>query len=348
MLEEFYRSYAQLEQPFARTQLVLFMMGMGATLSVSDFTIIFRKPRSLSVGLAGQLLLIPVVAFLVGKIAGLSPGVITGLVMVASLPGGNISKMFTFLARGNVALSITMSACATLLCIVTIPLVFKLLLPEVLESADSTRWVELEIVAELAFFLILPVVLGMLFARFWPKYQKVFSKWMIRLGFVIAGFMVLGSLGSGRIEPFSKGWMVPVTIIIFCILAQQLPMLPFRFLKWPDKDCVSVGIESTMRNINLALALLALLFPPGSPNAKVGSDVLFVALYYGGTAFFLGIPLVVRMRRVIRRQELEHQDSLQEVSDRLATDEKSEQDDKITTQPEQSLNEESRFTPKSP
>jgi BASS family bile acid:Na+ symporter len=296
-------SYPDYEQILARTQLVLFMLGMGSTLAVADFLQIGKKPRSLIVGLIGQMLITPLIAFAIGWVAGLGAGITTGLVLVASLPGGSMSKMFAYIARGNIALSITMSAFGTLLCIATIPLAFRYLAAGSLPS-DFTVPVELVIVNELVLFLVLPLVGGMLFARYWPLYQLPFSRWTIRVGFVVAAVMVTGSLGSGRIDVTDYGWSVPLAVILFCILNQQVPMLPFRLLGWPDEDCVSVGIESTMRNINLSLALIALLFPAGRGSDPVGDAVLFVALYYGGTAFFFTVPLTLRLRRVIRRKQL--------------------------------------------
>jgi BASS family bile acid:Na+ symporter len=111
---------------------------------------------------------------------------------------------------------------------------------------------------------------------------------------VFVAVMVAGSLISGRIEPAAYGWTVPLAILIFCVGAMQLSMLPFRLFRWSKPDAVAVGIEVTMRNINLALLLKALLFPG---KDAVANGVLFVVLYYGGTAMLAGLPLALRYRR---------------------------------------------------
>ena len=94
-----------------------------------------------------------------------------------------------------------------------------------------------------------------------------------------------------------------MAILVFCVGAMQLSMLPFRLLRWSTADCVAVGIEVTMRNINLALLLKALLFPPRQSDA-VADGVLFVVLYYGGTALVAGVPLAWRYRRKHAREPL--------------------------------------------
>ncbi len=312
-------NYPEYEQLLARTQLVLFMLGMGATLSIADFTRIFRQPRSLIVGLTGQIGLGCLVALgigaLVGLVAELKAGIITGMLLVAVLPGGNMSKMFTYIGRGNMGLSISMSACATLLCMVTIPLVIRLI-PEKGLISDYRSQMDLLIIQELVLFLILPVLGGMVFARLFPRYQEIFSKITIWIGFVVAAVMVIGSLGSGRVKFQDYGWPEYLSIIAFCVLTQQISMLPFRLFRWPDPNTVAVGIETTMRNINVSLLLLALVYGTSSPlrpaDDAVGAGVWFVTLYYAGTAFFIGVPLAVRMRRVIRRQQMHSSPKLTE------------------------------------
>src|SRR5204862_5213112 len=115
----------------------------------------------------------------------------------------------------------------------------------------------------------------------------------IRAGFVVVVVMVTGSLGSGRIRPGEYGWSVPLAIIFFCLGSQQLSLLPFRLLGWPRADCLSVGMEATMRNLNLAFLIKALLFPPAvvaSDEAlrRIADGVLFVILFYAATAMGCG------------------------------------------------------------
>jgi bile acid:Na+ symporter, BASS family len=288
--------YADYEYHLAQVQLVLFMLGMGATLSPGDFAAVARKPRSLIVGATCQFVLTPFLAVLLNRWWDLEPGVAVGLILVSAMPGGQMSKLFTYLACGNVALSITLTGLGTLASLVTVPLMLDLLAEDYLRGSHF-EMPALAIVRDVACYLLLPLLGGMAFGRLWPQSRLRFSRICIRVGLVFVAIMVVGSVLSGRVQPAAYSWKVPVAILVFCVGAMQLSMLPFRVFGWSKADAVAVGIEVTMRNINLALLLKALLFPAAD---AVGNAVLFVVLYYGGTAMVAGLPLALRYRRKVR------------------------------------------------
>jgi BASS family bile acid:Na+ symporter len=292
--------YPQAEYYLAQVQLVLFMLGMGATLSAADFSAIARRPLFLLVGAACQFLLTPLLAVLVNHGFGVTPGIAVGVILVAAMPGGTLSKVFAYLGRGNIALSISLTLCGTLASMATVPLLLTLLATEYVPP-DFVMPVA-RIVLEVVLYLLLPLAAGMTVARRAPVWRLAFSRWCIRFGFVVVVVMVTGSLGSGRIRPGEYGWSVPLAIIIFCLGSQQLGMLPFRLRGWPRPDCLAVGMEVTMRNLNLAFLLKALLFPATERGVDAIADgVLFVILYYAAVAMCCGAPLALRYRWMARR-----------------------------------------------
>src|SRR5262245_34967798 len=111
------------------SQLILFMTGMGATLRPADFTRIVREPRSLLAALACQYGLVPLLAVGLNHllVPRDQPGFAIGLILIAAMPGGAMSKFFTYLGRGNLALSATLTAGTTLASLVTVPLLLRLL-----------------------------------------------------------------------------------------------------------------------------------------------------------------------------------------------------------------------------
>jgi BASS family bile acid:Na+ symporter len=297
-----FQNYPQYEYLLAQIQLVCFMLGMGATLIVDDFVQIARQPRSFLVGLAGQLLLAPLLAVLVNRCFDVESGVAVGMILIASMPGGTLSKLFTWFGLGNIALAITLTGAGTLVSLATVPLFLRVLAAE--HVPDGFAMPVLEIVGDMLLFLVLPLALGMLIGHKVPARREMFKKWCIRLGLVVVVVMIVGSFGSGRVEPGRHGWGPPLAIICFALLTQQLSMLPFRILGWPKPDCLAVGVEATMRNLNLALLLNARLFPPGESSGEIGEGVLFAILFYAGTALGAGAPLALNFRRRIRRDML--------------------------------------------
>src|SRR5438093_1328213 len=119
--------YPDYEYHFARAQLVLFTLGMGMTLAPADFLEITRRPRSFLVGLGGQLLVVPWIAVLLNWLLDLDKGIAIGLILVAAMPGGALSKFFAYFGRGNMALSISLTGVTTLLTLVTVPVMLQFL-----------------------------------------------------------------------------------------------------------------------------------------------------------------------------------------------------------------------------
>jgi BASS family bile acid:Na+ symporter len=229
-----------------------------------------------------------------------------GLILVSLMPGGTLSKVFTHLGRGNFALTISLTVMTTLAAIVTVPVLLRWLAigsipdPALLEHFQMPV---AEVMQEIGLFLLVPMLGGMAVARFAPSWRFSFSRWCVRIGWVIVLIMVVSALGSGRIKPGEYGWKAPLAIIAFCMLCQQGSMLLFRLRPWPRPERLSVGIEATMRNMNLALLLKARLFPDASGPDPLADGVLFVILFFAAVALGAGFPLAMNHRRLWRRHE---------------------------------------------
>ena len=291
--------YPACEYRLAQAQLVLFTLGMGMTLSLADFLEIARRPRSFFCGLAGQLLVVPWLAVLINALFHFEPGVSVGFILVAAMPGGALSKLFSYFGRGNMALSISLTGVTTLLTLVTVPLMLQLLAAQYIRPDFEMPIAQ--IVFDVTLCLLVPLAAGLTVARLWPARRMLLSKICVRIGAVVVLVMIAGSLGSGRIRPGQYGLWLPILIILFCLLGQQINMLPFRLFGWPRQDRMAVGIEITMRNMNLALLINARLFPESDP---LGGEVLYVILFYAGAAMGVGLPLALNHRRLAKREPL--------------------------------------------
>jgi bile acid:Na+ symporter, BASS family len=145
------------------------------------------------------------------------------------------------------------------------------------------------------------LIAGLTIGRMWPAQHRLLSKICIRIGLVVVVVMVVGSIGSGRIVLSEHGLLVPLAIILFCLIGQQLNMLPFRLFAGPRADRMAVGIEITMRNMNLAILINARLFPAEDAALNpLGKGALFVILFYAGAAMAIGFPLAWNHRRLAR------------------------------------------------
>jgi BASS family bile acid:Na+ symporter len=195
--------YVQHEYWFAAVQLILAMLGMGATLTGKDFRDVVSEPLAVSAGTAIQLVAVPLTAFLFLKFLGVHDGVAVGIALIAAIPGGTVSNIFTFIARGNTALSISITAITTLACLVTTPLILSLLISDYLPQ-DFTM-PKGQIISEIALTLLLPLFIGMLFLLHVSKerthpVEVEYPRFAFGYSLYRAGICARGATGCGGIR----------------------------------------------------------------------------------------------------------------------------------------------------
>lgn len=208
--------YIQYEYWIAAFQLVTAMFGMGATLTVNDFKDVLREPRAVSFGTGVQLLLVPLVAYLFIQVAGVAGGVAVGIALVAAIPGGTTSNIFTYFAKGSIPLSISITGITTLACLVTTPLILGLLITEYLPADFAMPTAQ--IVTDIALTLLLPLALGMLVLRAVPKHAEAISKWSIRASLVGILMIIVGSSSAGRLNLNAFGMDNVLLVCVFIVV----------------------------------------------------------------------------------------------------------------------------------
>lgn len=272
------------------------MLGMGLLLTPEDFRAVFRRPKALAVGLGLQLVAIPILAFLLTWSLPVELGIAAGMALVASVPGGTLSNVFTYLGGGNIALSISLTGVTTVGSLLTTPLLLRLLLaaqvPPDLEMPVG------RVAFDIAFVLLLPLFLGMVLCALLPRQRRQLSRWSIRASLACIAVLVVGSAGAGRLDPMAYGWMGPLAVLALVIVFSQVAALATRLARLPDADRLAIGIEVTLRNTNLAILVKASLFPAVAGVADpIGDGMFFVALLYGGIQLGGALASVLRHRR---------------------------------------------------
>ena len=280
--------YSQYEYWIAATQLLLAMLGMGATLRVRDFAAVAKAPWPITVGCMLQIIVVPVIAALFLRFLPLEPGVAIGLALCAAIPGGTLSNIFTFLGRGHVALSIALTGVTTLACLVTTPFVLSLLISQHM-PADFTMPAA-QIAQEITLILLLPLIAGMVLLQAAPAIAPRFSKICIRGSLFFILVIVVGATASGRVDIPRFGLYNFAVVMGFMFTLCALSLLLPRLLKLSSRDTTAINIEITVRNGNLGLLIKASMFPAvlGATD-PIGDAILFTVLIYGGAALLVGL-----------------------------------------------------------
>ncbi len=288
--------YIRYEYWFAVFQLATAMLGMGATLSLRDFKDVLREPRAVTSGTLIQLVLVPLVALTFIHFAGLSTGVAIGVALIAAIPGGTTSNIFTYMARGNVPLSISITGLTTLACLVTTPLILGFMIAEYL-PADFAMPTQ-QIISDIAFTLLLPLVIGMLILSHLRKHATSISKWSIRASLLGIVMIVVGSASAGRLDIDAFGGGNILLVCTFVILLALTSGLASKLIGLSKDDNTAVGMEVIVRNVNLGVLIKASMFPAiAGTTDPVGDMVLFTVLLYGALQLLIAAAVITMKRR---------------------------------------------------
>ncbi len=171
--------------------LFLIMMGMGMTLMVNDFKRVVKFPKAVGIGLTNQLILLPVIGFILANIMPLRPEYAVGVMLLVLCPGGTTSNLFTFLAKGDVALSVTMTAIASVITVFTIPLVLSFSLVYFMGSGSEFQLPIAKTMVSLFVITLLPISIGMLIKRFAPRVADSSQVLVSRFGVTFLTFLVV-------------------------------------------------------------------------------------------------------------------------------------------------------------
>ena len=280
----------------AAFQLVFAMFGMGATLTSGDFKQVLAYPKSVTFGTLIQLCLVPFIAYIFIRACGLSGGVAVGVALIAAIPGGTTSNIFTYFAKGNIPLSISITAITTLACLITTPLVLVLLITQYLPSDFSMPTGQ--IVMEIALTLLLPLALGMLVLRLFPKLAPAISTWSIRLSLLGILAIVVGSTSAGRLNLDAFGTDNVLLVVAFIVVISLVGWLASSALRLGLKDRTAIEMEVIVRNVNLGVLIKASMFPAtATGSGSIGDMVLFTVLLYGALQLIAAAILIFSRRR---------------------------------------------------
>lgn len=237
----------------------LVMFGVALDLKVSDFKAVLTMPKPVLIGLAGQFLLLPAFTFLLVLAIKPAPSIALGMMLVAACPGGNISNFLAHYARGNTALSITMTAISTAVAIVMTPLNLSLWGGLNPETANILRIVALDpLDMLLAVFLLLglPMAVGMWVGHRFPNFVEKAHKPVKVFSLAVFGLFVIGALGANWQYFLKYVGFVVFAVFLHNALALSTGYFAAKAAGLPERDRRAVSIEVGIQNSALGLILI--------------------------------------------------------------------------------------------
>ncbi len=230
------------------------MFGMGLTLKPRDFRIVFSNPKDVIIGTVAQFLIMPLLAFILVKAFRLSPELAVGVILVGTCPGGTSSNVMTYLSKGDVALSVGMTAVSTILAPVMTPLLTYLYAGETVDVNMFDMFISIiEVV-------ILPIVLGFVTNHFFSKFTEKAVD-LLPLISTLAIVAIVGAVVSATASKLiSSGLLILVIVILHNVLGYLLGYGAGLLMKMDTTKCRAVSIEVGMQNSGLATSLATVHF----------------------------------------------------------------------------------------
>lgn len=237
----------------------LMMFGIALDLQLSDFTRIVRSPKAPAIGLGAQFILLPAFTFLLTLVLPIAPSIKLGMILVAACPGGNLSNMMTYLAGGNAAVSVSMTAVSTAAAVVMTPLnlaVWGSLNPATEPILRRVSLDPLDVFTTIVMILGIPMALGMLVSRLFPRLvNKVRRPFKVIAVLVFMG-VVAGALAANWQHFLNYVGLVALVVAVHNALALSLGYFSGRAAKLPPRDVRAVAIEVGIQNSALGLILI--------------------------------------------------------------------------------------------
>ena len=262
---------------------IMFSLGLG--LSLSDFTRVFFKPRDFLIGLFFQIIILPIVALLIVMFWPLSPELAIGVMILAAAPGGVTSNVLTSFAKGNIALSISLTAINSILCVITVPLILMISL-SVLDMGSINEGQSLFSVASQMFLIVtIPVIVGVLLSGVLSSFEKIAKN----ISIILFVLVLIGAILSQRenvITYFAQAGLVMLFLNIIMMIIVYLLSNTFKSSKETFRCWL---MEVGLQNGTLAIVVA---------NTFFASTVYLIpAAIYSLIMYETALPLIYFLRR---------------------------------------------------
>ncbi|MGK2941681.1 MAG: bile acid:sodium symporter family protein [Immundisolibacter sp.] len=268
--------------------LIFIMFGMGMELTAADFTRLARIPRPVLVGLFGHTLILPAVALGMIMLFPMPAAFALGLMVVAACPGGAVSNLWTHLARGDVALAVTLTALSAAVAVVWVPILLNLSVTYLVGDSINIRLPLLPTMKHIAMLTVVPVSLGMVINRLRPTFARRMDRPVRILSLLFLALAVVGILvrARGQLGNMMATAFVPVLGYNFLVMA--LGLLLARLASLPRRQVITLPMEIGVQNVIMAATLAT------APQFLGRPEVGLVPSVYGFTmtlmaAGFIGL-----------------------------------------------------------
>tara|TARA_B100001750_G_scaffold107429_1_gene84910 strand:- start:13 stop:864 length:852 start_codon:yes stop_codon:yes gene_type:complete len=263
--------------------LAFIMFSLGLALKSSDFTRVIKQPKDFLIGAFSQIIILPLVALIIVILWPLSPELAVGVMLIAAAPGGATSNIITSFAKGDVALSVSLTAIISLLCVITIPIIVLFSLNILMDTSTAKSISIGDIAIKMFLIVTVPVIIGMLFRKFLSSISISFEPLAKKISAVLFVLVLLGAIVAEKDNVVSYFAQAGLVTLVLNLLMMFIAFYIGKLFASGISQQKTITVECGLQNGTLAIVVATTLFDGGLyliPAATYSLIMFFTSLIY--------------------------------------------------------------------
>jgi BASS family bile acid:Na+ symporter len=270
------------------SSLIIIMLGMGLSLVIDDFKRIIVYPKAILVGLVNQLILLPLIGFGIAVGFPLTPEIAIGIMILAACPGGPTSNLIAHLAKGDTALSVTLTALSSFITILTIPFIINFALEHFLEKGEMIQLDVMDSIKNIFIIIIIPIIIGMLIRKYAPGFSRKMEKPVRIASAIVLALVIIGIVVKEKENFVSYFQQAGIVALLLNVGSMVVGYFSARLFRIKDKQALSISIESGIQNGTLAITIAVVLL--GSTEFAIAPAIYSLIMFFtGGVVIYIGL-----------------------------------------------------------
>jgi len=260
--------------------LFVIMLGMGLSLRVADFKRIFIYPKAILIGLINQLILLPLIGFLIAVVLPIGPEIAVGVMILAACPGGPTSNLISFMAKADIALSVSLTALSSVITIITIPFLVSFSSEYFMGTEQTVHLDILQTIGQIFVIVIIPIAIGMFISLVQPRLGATMGKPVRIASGVVLALIIVGLVIKERANFGAYFQEAGIAAFLLNVITMFVGYFSARLFRLATPSAVSISIESGIQNGTLAITIAIVLLQ--NPSFAIAPAVYSVLMFITG------------------------------------------------------------------
>jgi BASS family bile acid:Na+ symporter len=269
------------------SSLIIIMLGMGLSLVMDDFKRVIVYPKAILIGLINQLVLVPLIGFAVASTFSLQPEIAIGIMILAAAPGGPTSNLIAHLAKGDIALSVSLTAISSFITILTIPFIINFSLVHFLSESQMIKLNIAQTIIQIFAITVIPVSIGMIIRHYKTEFALKMAKPVRVASAVVITLVIMGIVVKEKDNVVSYFQQAGYAALFLNMATMVVGFYSAKLFKIKDNRAISIAIESGIQNGTLAISIAVVLL--GNSSFAIAPAIYSLIMFFtGGLAVFFG------------------------------------------------------------